>query len=121
MFFTYSNVRVAGDYGVSRTIQALNKCCTKKKGEIMAQLSRNSSAEFLKLPDCLWLLESDKCRWLQISECAGENCAHYRKPSSQAKAKARLRSLDEETQARIAQKYYGGFRTWMATTENPWS
>lgn len=87
----------------------------------MAQLSRNSSVEFLKLPDCAGLLESGKCRWLQITGCAGQNCEHYRKASSQAKATARLCSLDEETQERIAQKYYGGFRTWTATTEKHWS
>ena len=87
----------------------------------MAQLSSNSSVEFLKLPDCAGLLENGKCRWLQITGCAGKNCEHYRKASSQAKATARLCSLDEETQERIAQKYYGGFRTWTAKTEKQWS
>ena len=86
----------------------------------MAQLARYSSAELLKMPDCAGLLESGKCRWLRVEECAGENCAYYREVSSQAKAEARLCSLDEETQERIAKKYYGGFRPWTVVTEKSW-
>jgi len=85
----------------------------------MAQLSQYSSADLLKQLDCAGLLGSGKCRWLQITECAGKNCAHYRKASSQAKAETRLCSLGEETQERIAKKYYGGFRPWTATNEKP--
>ena len=35
-----------------------------------------------------------------------------RPPDSGVKAWERLCSLDEETQQRIAQKYYGGLRPW---------
>ena len=86
----------------------------------MAQLTRYSSAELLKMPDCAGLLENGKCRWLQITECVGENCAYYREVSSQGKAEARLCSLDEDTQERIAKKYYGGFRPWTMVAEKPW-
>lgn len=79
----------------------------------MAILTRKFGSEMLKLPDCGGLTESGKCRWLNISACAGIDCAYYGKAGSQELAKKRLRSLDEEKQERISQKYYRGARPWM--------
>jgi hypothetical protein len=83
----------------------------------MTALTRNSNPELLKLPDCEGLQENGKCRWLKIPACSGVGCSYYQKMDSLAKAQERLRSLDEETQERIAQKYYGSFRPWMDTGE----
>ena len=80
----------------------------------MVPLSRYSGIEINKLPDCAGLLENGRCRWLQISACVGEKCTYNKRVKSQEMAEARLCSLDEETQTRIANKYYGGFRPWAA-------
>lgn len=85
----------------------------------MAPFTRLPSAKLMNTSDCAGMLENGKCRWLQIDACAGENCTYYRKASSQAKAEARLCSLDEETQESIAKKYYGGFRPWQEDNEKP--
>jgi len=81
----------------------------------MVPLSRYSSIEIKERPYCAGLLENGSCRWLQISACIGEKCTYNRRVKSQAMADARLCSLDEETQERIANKYYGGFRPWTAS------
>ncbi len=73
---------------------------------------RFSNVEFLSLPDCNWLLENGKCRRLSTPKCNGEECPYYKKKSSFFKAQERLCSLDEQTQERIAKKYYSGFRPW---------
>ncbi|MET0017794.1 hypothetical protein [Oscillibacter sp.] len=78
----------------------------------MAALTRYSNPELLKLPDCGGLLENGKCRWLNVPKCSGTKCSYCQRQNSLEKAQKRLRSLDEATQERIAQKYYGGFRPW---------
>jgi len=88
----------------------------QERRSFMVPLSRYSSIEIKKLPDCAGLLENGSCRWLQISVCIGEKCTFNKRVKSQDRAEARLCSLDEETQERIANKYYGGFRPW--TTYN---
>lgn len=86
----------------------------------MVTLTRYSNLELLKLPDCVGLRENGKCNWLNIPACTGAKCSFYQKTNNLAKAQERLRSLDEETQERIAQKYYGGYRPWMDTGAKPW-
>jgi hypothetical protein len=81
----------------------------------MAVLFHYSNPKLLKLPDCGGLLENGKCSWLNIPECTDFKCSYYRKIDNLEKAQERLRSLNEETQARIAQKYYSGTRPWMDT------
>jgi hypothetical protein len=79
----------------------------------MADFKRNSYTELLKLPDCAGLLENGKCRWLNVTACSGAKCSYSHGISGLSKAQLRLRSLNEETQERISQKYYGGSRPWM--------
>lgn len=78
----------------------------------MSALLLYSNTELLKLPDCGGLLENGNCRWLDVPKCTGVKCSYYHKVTSSEKAQKRLRSLDEVTQERIAQKYYGGSRPW---------
>jgi hypothetical protein len=78
---------------------------------------RYSNLEILSMPDCEGLLENGKCRWLNTTKCEGAGCNHYQKKSSFTKAQARLCSLDEDTQERIAKKYYSGFRPWVDSSE----
>jgi hypothetical protein len=80
-------------------------------------LTRLSNPELLKLPDCGGLLENGKCKWLNVSACTGAKCSYHRKMNSLSKARERLRSLDEASQERISQKYYGGSRPWMDASE----
>jgi len=81
----------------------------------MAALTRFSNPELLKLPDCEGLLENGTCSWLRVPVCGGSDCRYYNESASLKKAQARLRSLDEEDQERIARKYYGGTRPWLET------
>ncbi len=74
-----------------------------------------SGMDLTQLPDCERLLENGKCGKLSISRCMGEACSFYQKKSSLFKAQSRLRSLDEDVQERISNKYYGGFRPWVDT------
>lgn len=74
--------------------------------------------ELLKLPDCEGLLENGKCKWLHIPACVGSTCSYYKNMYSINKTQARLRSLDEETQEKIAQKYYSGSRPWSIGTKS---
>lgn len=76
-------------------------------------LSRSSNLELITLPNCNGLCENGACRWLDIPTCTGTKCHFYHSLNSSAKAQERLCSLDEETQRRIAQKYYRGSRPWM--------
>ncbi|SMC81828.1 hypothetical protein [Papillibacter cinnamivorans] len=78
----------------------------------MATLSRRSNLELLKMPDCGGLREDGRCSRIDIPCCTGPKCAFFREASSPAKARIRLRSLDEALQKRIADKYYGGKRPW---------
>lgn len=77
-------------------------------------LSRTANLELITLPNCGGLRENGSCSWLDVPVCAGAKC-HYchNSENSMEKAHERLRSLDEETQRSIAQKYYGGTRPWM--------
>ncbi len=76
-------------------------------------LSRISNLELITLPNCGGLRENGTCDWLNVPACTGAKCHYYHSANSLEKAHERLRSLDEETQQRIAQKYYSGFRPWM--------
>ncbi len=78
----------------------------------MGALSKYSNTELLELPDCEGLRENGKCRWLR-EPCLGEKCQWLSQIDSLQRAYARLRSLDEEQQERIASKYYYGVRPWM--------
>lgn len=84
----------------------------------MASLTRYSNNEMLKLPDCEGLIENGKCKWLQITACVGANCSYYKNMNSLDRSQARLRSLDEETQEKIARKYYSGLRPWSMSTKS---
>ena len=84
----------------------------------MSALTRNANIELLNLPNCGGLQENGKCRWLNVSACVGPGCAHYQDINSFDKAQQRLCSLDESTQQRIAQKYYGGSRPWADNCRN---
>jgi len=86
----------------------------------MATLTRYSNPELLTLPDCGGLLENGKCRWLNVQKCSGVKCSYYQRQNSLEKAQERLRSLDEATQERIAQKYYGGTRPWADNEAKTW-
>ncbi|GHU78779.1 hypothetical protein FACS1894191_0170 [Clostridia bacterium] len=79
----------------------------------MGSLSRGSSLGLLDMPECKWLRDNGKCNFLKGEACTGKKCSFRQKENiSMEKAYARLRSLDEETQRRIAQKYYNGSRPW---------
>ena len=84
----------------------------------MAALARYSNTELLKLPDCGGLLENGSCRWLDVPKCTGGKCSYCQNLDSSDKALKRLQTLDEATQERIAQKYYGGSRPWVDTKAN---
>ena len=72
--------------------------------------------EFCALPDCVYLSGQGICRNLNVKTCVGEGCAfqtnsgHLQK--SNEKWKNRLLALNEEKQAAIARKYYGGNMPW---------
>ena len=76
-------------------------------------LSRISNLELIMLPNCGGLRENGTCSWLNVPACTGTKCHYYHSANSLEKAYERLRTLDEEAQQRIAQKYYSGFRPWM--------
>ncbi|MDR1539539.1 MAG: hypothetical protein LBU32_16370 [Clostridiales bacterium] len=84
----------------------------------MAGLSRCSNFKLLSLPDCTGLLDNEKCKWLNIDSCPGEGCSFFKSTDSLEKAQERLRSLDEQTQDRIAQKYYNGLRPWIRAAKS---
>lgn len=81
--------------------------------------TRNLNLELLKLPDCDALLENGKCNCLDVPACLGASCPSYHKKDSPEKVFARLRSLDEEKQEYISQKYYGGKRPWAQSEVKP--
>ncbi len=76
-------------------------------------LSRTSNLELISLPNCEGLRENGTCSWLSVPACTGTKCHFYHSLSSLEKAYERLRSLDEDVQQHIAQKYYGGSRPWV--------
>lgn len=80
-------------------------------------LSRTSNLELVTLPNCDGLRENGTCRWLSVPACIGPKCPFCSSTDSLEKAYERLCSLDEETQQRIAKKYYGGFRPWRKAGE----
>ena len=81
--------------------------------------SRYSNLEILDLPDCGALTESGKCKCLDVPACMGKGCPSYHKKDSREKVFERLRSLDEEKQEHISQKYYFGTRPWAASDAKP--
>ncbi len=81
--------------------------------------TRYSNLELLKLPDCDGLLENGQCKWLDVSACRGKDCSFYHKKDSLEKVFARLRSLPEEKQEHISQKYYYGERPWAESKAKP--
>jgi hypothetical protein len=82
----------------------------------MSQSSFNPKLELLDLPDCEGLSRTGRCTWLCISSCRGELCPFRQSRSDLHAARAainhRLISLDEQTQAKISRKYYGGKMPW---------
>ena len=66
--------------------------------------------------ECIWLLDDSVCELMKSSRCRGENCTFRRTAvqSQQANAvwQARMASLSEEQQSKIAKKYYGGNMPW---------
>lgn len=79
----------------------------------MAALTRDANRELLDLPDCRALLENGKCRRRGHLDCLGSACAYIQEQDRRENAQQRLCSLNEETQAHIADKYYGGARPWV--------
>jgi len=86
---------------------------------LVAMLTRLSNIELTNLPDCEGLLENGKCKWLTVPKCIGAKCSYCQEAGTLDKTYARLRSLDEVIQDRIAKKYYGGSRPW-EKPEKPW-
>ncbi len=79
-------------------------------------LTRLSNLNWLDLPDCVCLSETGQCSLLKISFCQGNTCSfkltQEEKGAAERKVGKRLSSLDEETQEKIARKYYKGRRPW---------
>lgn len=79
-------------------------------------------SEKRKLPDCVALTETGRCRQLETKQCVGENCPFLKNRQScheqEVRVYKRLASLDEETQQRISVKYYHGTRPWQPRKEN---
>lgn len=61
--------------------------------------------------------EGDGCKVLTVKKCKGYECSFFKTPedaeASRKKANQRLASLDAETQAHIADTYYGGKKPWL--------
>lgn len=76
--------------------------------------TRRSDLVLTTLPNCAGLRENGTCSWLDVTVCIGADCHYNHCENSLEKSYVRLRSLDEEAQQRIAQKYYGGSRPWTA-------
>ena len=79
-------------------------------------LTRYSNIDLIGKPNCISLLDNGKCSRLAIDECQGHQCSFLLSGDarylSECKAKERLAQLDEQTQQRIARKYYRGYRFW---------
>lgn len=79
-------------------------------------LTRLSNLNWLDLPNCIALSENGQCSLLKISLCQGNTCSfkltQEEKDAAERKVRKRLSSLDEETQEKIACKYYKGRRPW---------
>lgn len=79
-------------------------------------LTKLSNINLLDMPDCVGLMENGRCSRLNITYCAGNICplklTRPEEIDSRRRSMERLRSLDEQTQAKIAGKYYGGRRVW---------
>ena len=76
-------------------------------------ITRRNGIELLDLPDCEALMENGKCACLRVPSCLGKGCAFFHPRDSDKKTFARLRTLDDKAQARIAEKYCDGHRPWM--------
>lgn len=81
----------------------------------MSTLTKYSNLEILNYPDCPALLETGKCVYTGTN-CVGTSCfgltTEEKQKSSCFSVQKRLSMLDEATQRRISQKYYGGQRPW---------
>jgi hypothetical protein len=81
----------------------------------MSTLTKYSNLEMLNYPDCPALLENGKCAYTG-TDCVGTSCyglaTGERQKNSCLHVQKRLSMLDEATQRRISQKYYGGQRPW---------
>lgn len=83
-------------------------------------ITKYANMDLLGLPDCAGLTDEGKCRWMTYPACRGRSCkyAKPREADALGKVYARLCALDEQTQARISQKYYGGSRPWLEGSES---
>lgn len=67
-------------------------------------------------PDCFSRTELGRCRQLELTRCAGDECPFMKttadRQSQELRVYQRLASLDEETQEHISRKYYHGTRPW---------
>jgi len=79
-------------------------------------LNRFSNPNLLELPDCVALSEYEKCNRLTLLICNKCGCPFKKTReedlASIQRAYQRLASLNDSTQNRIAQKYYGGYMPW---------
>ncbi len=79
-------------------------------------LTRFSNLDWIDLPNCVNLTQFGQCSLLIISMCQGNTCpfklTQEEKDAAEFKVRKRLSSLDEETQVKIAHKYYKGKRPW---------
>lgn len=79
-------------------------------------LTKFSNLNLVELPDCIGLTENGVCSRFRATFCQGNSCPHKRTTAEEAdavsKAMERLSSLDDQTQTKIARKYYGGKRVW---------
>ncbi len=70
----------------------------------------------LETIECIWLLEDSVCELMKSCRCRGERCTFRRTAAQSHEAnaawKARMLSLSEEQQLKIAKKYYGGNMPW---------
>lgn len=77
---------------------------------------KKKSLLFRDLPDCIYLDERGKCRFLKTDTCLGKECSFVATVQSIAEKETlcaeRLCSLSEEKQVRISKKYYNGKMPW---------
>ncbi|MDD2300537.1 MAG: hypothetical protein PHU69_13000 [Fermentimonas sp.] len=79
-------------------------------------MTRFSNLNWLDLPNCINLSKNGHYSILKISCCQGDTCSfkltQEEKDAAACKVKEKLSSLDEETQEKIARKYYNDRRPW---------
>ncbi len=78
-----------------------------------------SNMDLIDISNCIGLLKNGKCSRFNIFQCQGDCCPFKLTKEDVDKSKRyikeRLSQLDEETQDKIANKYYGGKRFWRET------